>query len=102
MAAALPTSDQIAFVKSQIGLISNDLSAGDWFRKGSTHPTNPLMSKHAHWLWLTDRADSPWYPSVRLFRPRGNDEWSYVFDSAAAELMQLAERKRKDSTMLKT
>ena len=22
----------------------------------------------AHWLWLLDRADSPWYPSARLFR----------------------------------
>jgi ADP-heptose:LPS heptosyltransferase len=52
-------------------------------------PVWVLMSKHAHWLWLTERADSPWYPSVRLFRPRGNDEWSYVFDSAAAELMRL-------------
>ena len=50
------------------------------------------LSKPAHWLWLTERADSPWYPSVCLFRPRGNDEWSYVFDAAAAELMQLAQR----------
>jgi hypothetical protein len=24
-----------------------------------------------HWTWMLDRADSPWYPSLRLFRSLG-------------------------------
>ena len=32
------------------------------------------------WRWLLDRADSPWYPSVRLYRQPSLGEWSAVFD----------------------
>jgi tetratricopeptide (TPR) repeat protein len=42
------------------------------------------------WLWLLERTDSPWYPSIRLFRPRAEGDWDYVFDSASVELMKLA------------
>lgn len=30
------------------------------------------------WRWLRDRADSPWYPSMRLFRQPVRDDWSSV------------------------
>ena len=48
-----------------------------------------LLGHNAHWLWLCDRGDSPWYPSLRLFRPRAEGDWNHVFDGAAAELMGL-------------
>jgi tetratricopeptide (TPR) repeat protein len=42
------------------------------------------------WRWLRDRADSPWYPSARLFRqPRFND-WAPVAAELAAALEDLA------------
>jgi Flp pilus assembly protein TadD len=53
-------------------------------------PVWVLLGHNAHWLWLSDRADSPWYPSLRLFRPRAEGDWNYVFDAAGAELMTLA------------
>jgi Tfp pilus assembly protein PilF len=53
-----------------------------------------LLGYVAHWLWLLDRSDSPWYPSIRLFRPRGEAEWDYVFDSASVALMDLASARR--------
>ncbi len=31
-------------------------------------PTFVLLKRHAEWRWLREREDSPWYPSVRLFR----------------------------------
>jgi len=43
----------------------------------------------AHWLWLLDRADSPRYPALRLFRPRVEGDWDYVFDTASAALTAL-------------
>ncbi|MCE7876173.1 MAG: tetratricopeptide repeat protein [Betaproteobacteria bacterium PRO3] len=36
--------------------------------------------------WLTGRDDSPWYPTMRLFRQRVSGEWSDVVERVAAEL----------------
>jgi len=55
-------------------------------------PVWVLLGHSAHWLWLTDRPDSPWYPSMRLFRPRAEGDWDHVFDSVSAELMVLSEK----------
>jgi hypothetical protein len=32
------------------------------------------------WRWLQRRADTPWYPSVRLFRQPEMGQWNPVFD----------------------
>lgn len=41
-------------------------------------PTWILLKFDACWRWLSDRDDSPWYPSVRLFRQTKLDEWNDV------------------------
>ena len=41
-----------------------------------------------HWVWLLNREDSPWYPSMRLFRQRRWGDWDEVFERMAAELRQ--------------
>ncbi|RTR24442.1 tetratricopeptide repeat protein [Azospirillum griseum] len=39
------------------------------------------------WRWLLDRDDSPWYPTVRLFRqPTLGEDWTPVLDAVAAAL----------------
>ena len=38
------------------------------------------------WRWLLDRGDSPWYPSLRLFRQSADRHWEPVIDRIAAEL----------------
>jgi tetratricopeptide (TPR) repeat protein len=38
------------------------------------------------WRWLIDRSDSPWYPTMRLFRQRRHADWDGVFDRLAAAL----------------
>lgn len=30
------------------------------------------------WRWLDGRGDSPWYPSMRLFRQQNMDDWTPV------------------------
>jgi hypothetical protein len=40
------------------------------------------------WRWLLDRDDSPWYPSMRLFRQPQPGEWPAVFQRMTAELAQ--------------
>jgi tetratricopeptide (TPR) repeat protein len=33
----------------------------------------------ADWRWLMDRSDSPWYPTMRLFRQKISGDWAGVF-----------------------
>jgi ADP-heptose:LPS heptosyltransferase len=42
------------------------------------------------WRWLTDRSDSPWYPTMRLFRQRALGDWSELFERVSAELAALS------------
>lgn len=46
------------------------------------------------WRWLTDRDDSPWYPTARLFRQPAPGDWPSVAGHMAAELAALAQRFR--------
>jgi tetratricopeptide (TPR) repeat protein len=38
------------------------------------------------WRWLLNREDSPWYPSMRLFRQSRRGDWESVFSRMAGEL----------------
>jgi hypothetical protein len=38
------------------------------------------------WRWLRVREDSPWYPSMRLFRQVERGNWDPVFDRIAREV----------------
>jgi hypothetical protein len=42
------------------------------------------------WRWLLDRQDSPWYPTMRLFRQSRPGEWGEVFLRIADELRSVA------------
>jgi tetratricopeptide (TPR) repeat protein len=44
------------------------------------------------WRWFLRRADSPWYPTMRLFRQPGPDQWTAVFESMAAHMHTLLNR----------
>jgi Flp pilus assembly protein TadD len=47
----------------------------------------PLARKH-EWRWLPDREDSPWYPTVRIFRQSLQGRWDDVFARMAAALRE--------------
>jgi hypothetical protein len=47
----------------------------------------------ADWRWLRDREDSPWYPTMRLFRQAALGAWGPVFERLAAEVRKLEVRK---------
>lgn len=79
-AAAVSLLDLVIMTDSAVAHLGGALGKPVWV----------LLGYNAHWLWLLNRIDSPWYPSLRLFWPRAEGDWAYVFDTAAAELMNLA------------
>jgi tetratricopeptide (TPR) repeat protein len=46
------------------------------------------------WRWLMSGANSPWYPTMKLFRQSQPGNWSGVFEQMAGELSTLAQSTR--------
>jgi hypothetical protein len=49
-------------------------------------PVWVLLTAVADWRWLLDREDSPWYPSMRLFRQKTSGDWDSVLGQVEREL----------------
>jgi Flp pilus assembly protein TadD len=47
------------------------------------------LRKVPDWRWMLDRTDSPWYPTMRLFRQTRDGEWTPVFAAMAQALRSL-------------
>jgi ADP-heptose:LPS heptosyltransferase len=46
-----------------------------------------LLSRYdACWRWLMDRTDSPWYPTMRIFRQPRPGDWATVISQVKNEL----------------
>lgn len=52
----------------------------------------PYASDHR---WLTDRKDTSWYPSARLFRQRTAGDWDGVIGRVRSELEGIAASRRQ-------
>ena len=44
------------------------------------------------WRWMFDREDSPWYPSMRIFRQPQVGNWEEPISRVASELKRLGEK----------
>ncbi|HUB63326.1 MAG TPA: glycosyltransferase family 9 protein, partial [Methylocella sp.] len=53
-------------------------------------PVFVLLKQVPDWRWLLDREDSPWYPSMRLFRQKERGDWDEVFDRVAQAVRGLS------------
>ena len=42
-------------------------------------PVWVVLSASPDWRWLAQREDSPWYPTMRLFRQTTSGDWASVF-----------------------
>jgi tetratricopeptide (TPR) repeat protein len=51
-------------------------------------PTWLALRQVPDWRWLLDREDSPWYPTMRLFRQHRPGDWAGVFDQIHRELLE--------------
>ncbi|MBF9252991.1 ADP-heptose--LPS heptosyltransferase [Pontibacter sp. 172403-2] len=53
-------------------------------------PVWTLLHAKADWRWMDNREDSPWYPTMRLFRQEQPGDWRGVIARITAELEKLS------------
>jgi tetratricopeptide (TPR) repeat protein len=82
-AAAMTCLDLVVTCDTSIAHLAGALAAPVWV----------ALKSDAEWRWLTGRADSPWYPTMRLFRQSRRGVWRDVFEAMALELAPLAARR---------
>jgi hypothetical protein len=58
-------------------------------------PAWVMVSRRPDWRWLLDVSDSPWYPSMRLYRQERAIDWNPVIESVAADLRKLSVERPK-------
>jgi hypothetical protein len=54
------------------------------------------LSAVADWRWMCGREDTPWYPTMRLYRQRTLGDWANVFERMAEDLRLLVKCGRRD------
>jgi tetratricopeptide (TPR) repeat protein len=80
-------TDTLAILQTLDLLITVDTSVAH-LAGAAGLPVWTLIPACADWRWLTDRTDSPWYPSMRLFRQRRLGEWDAVVDEVRHALRE--------------
>lgn len=74
--ARIETLDLVISVDTAIAHLAGAMGKPCWL----------LLSFASDWRWMTDRTDSPWYPSIRIFRQSRCGDWRAVLDAVKAEL----------------
>ena len=80
-AAAIMQLDLVIAVDTAVAHLAGALGQPVW---------TLLPAFKTDWRWLTRRTDTPWYPTMRLFRQDAPGDWSGVADALTAALRDLA------------
>lgn len=56
-------------------------------------PTWILLPFPADWRWMLNRSDSPWYPSVRLFRQPSAEDWQTPLQEIVKAIQEILQSK---------
>ena len=75
-AALCECMDVVVTVDTSVAHLSAALGRRTWI----------LLPFTPDWRWMREREDSPWYPSVKLYRQRVAGDWDEVFTRLAADL----------------
>jgi hypothetical protein len=90
--SALTDFAEAAALASALDLVIAVDSAPVHLSGALARPTWLLLPWNADWRWMSDRADSPWYPTMRLFRQPAPGEWDAVVAAVGDALDELASR----------
>jgi tetratricopeptide (TPR) repeat protein len=56
-----------------------------------------VLCENPYWLWMKERADSPWYPSLKLYRQDKTDDWTLVLSRVRDDLIDRVDARLKPS-----
>ena len=68
-AAVMKNLDLVITIDTSIAHLAGALGVPVW----------TMLRQSADWRWFTDREDSPWYPTMRLFRQQEYNNWQGVY-----------------------
>lgn len=84
MALRLRLLDLVITVDTMIAHLAGALGVPVWL----------LLDHDPDWRWMSDRDDSPWYPTMRLFRQPQPGDWPSVIAMVHEELLRATTRAR--------
>lgn len=86
LAPELASFTETAAVMKNLDLIISIDSAPAHLAGALDRPVWTLLPFMPDWRWLLDRNDSPWYPSMRLFRQDAIGDWAGVIEKVKRAL----------------
>jgi hypothetical protein len=78
LAAAIASVDLVISVDSMASHLAGAMAVPVW----------TLLPVESDWRWMIDREDSPWYPTMRLFR-QDETGWPRVIDRVLRDLQKI-------------
>jgi tetratricopeptide (TPR) repeat protein len=78
-AAIMKTLDMVITTDTVIANLAGALGVPTWV----------AIQYVPDWKWMFDRADSPWYPTMRLFRQKADGDWQGVFEEIKDALSRM-------------
>ena len=75
-AALIQCLDLVITIDTSVAHLAGALGAPVWI----------LLQRNADWRWFLHRAESPWYPTARLFRQVRQGQWQDVVGAVSAML----------------
>jgi hypothetical protein len=89
LTAAIRDFDDTAALIERLDLVISVDTAVAHLAGAMGRPVWTLLPHAADWRWLKHRGDSPWYPTMRLFRQRSPGDWEGVIDDVMRALAGL-------------
>ncbi|WP_448207476.1 tetratricopeptide repeat protein [Azospirillum sp. sgz302134] len=84
-AGLLSALDLLISVDTSVGHLAGALGRPVWM----------MIPFSPDWRWLMEREDSPWYPTLRLFRQTAPGDWPGVVARVGEELARWVDERRK-------
>ena len=85
---ALDDLADTAAVVAQLDLVISVDSAVAHLAGALGRPVWTILRAESEWRWMLERTDSPWYPTMKLFRQRRAGDWSDVVAALRTALQQ--------------
>jgi len=76
--ALIECLDLVITVDTSVAHLSSSLGKETWL----------LLPYTPDWCWQLDRDDSPWYPSIKLYRQPSIGDWTSVLEKVRIDLLQ--------------